>query len=132
MKKNIHLIRLAPRVITLAASLFLSVFSLDELGGGRPIFDQISGFLIHSIPSFVLLTVLAIAWKWAKTGGLILTFLGVIFTPLIFVMNYRHNHSVLISLSIIGLITLPIVLAGVLFMVSDSESKQKKQISTSH
>ncbi len=58
-----------PRVLSVAFILFLSLFALD-------VFGEYSGaelalaLLIHLIPSFVLLAVVAVAWKWELSGAI--------------------------------------------------------------
>ncbi|MBT4969322.1 MAG: hypothetical protein HOM80_09975, partial [Bacteroidetes bacterium] len=80
--------------------------------------QQIGGFLIHLIPSFVLLAVLIIAWKWEKIGGIIFMIIGLGISPFVFKMNYGMNESIWMSLGIILAITFPFVVVGVLFVLS--------------
>jgi len=94
------------------------MFSLDSFGAGIPLKDQILAWLIHMIPSFVLIAVLVIAWKWENIGGIIFISVGLAFTPFIFWGNYVNNHSVWLSLVIIVTITFPFILTGALFMLS--------------
>lgn len=107
-----------PRVICILAILFVSMFALDAFAPGLTIRQQLAGFLIHLIPSFVLLALLIIAWKWELAGGVLFIAVGFLLSPPIFLRNYRMNHSVLMSLGIILAITFPFVLAGVLFVLS--------------
>jgi hypothetical protein len=81
---------------------------------------------MNLIPAFVLLIILIIAWKWEKAGGIILTILGLVFCVIVFNMNYRRTHSVLISLQVILIICIPTVVAGILFLFSGWKSEVRK------
>jgi len=116
--RSVLLLHWAPRVLAIVAILFVSMFSLDSFGAGIPLKDQILAWLIHMIPSFVLIAVLVIAWKWENIGGIIFISVGLAFTPFIFWGNYVNNHSVWLSLVIIVTITFPFILTGALFMLS--------------
>lgn len=57
-----------PRVLGIVFVLFLSLFATDvfnEYSG----WEAAGGFLIHLIPSFVLLAIVAVAWKWELFGA---------------------------------------------------------------
>jgi hypothetical protein len=94
------------------------MFSLDAFQAGMSLKDQLLAWLIHMIPSFVLILILVIAWIWENIGGIMLLSLGLAFSPFIFWGNYTHNHSLWMSLLIILMITFPFILAGALFMLS--------------
>ncbi len=114
----IKLVHWLPRIICILAILFISIFALDAFEPGLTLWQQIGGFLIHLIPSFVLIIILLVAWRWELTGGMILIVLAVGLMPFIYSGNYANNHSVWISLSIILSINFPFALAGVLFILS--------------
>ena len=60
-----------PRVICIAFAIFLSLFALDvfneHLGFGKTLL----ALLIHLLPVYIVLLVLAIAWRWEWVGALI-------------------------------------------------------------
>ncbi len=116
--KSILFLHWAPRVLCIVAILFVSVFSLDAFQPGVPLTDETLAWLMHMIPSFVLIIILAIAWKWENIGGIIFLSLGLAFTPFIFWGNYTNNHSIWISLVVVLTITIPFILVGALFMMS--------------
>jgi len=107
-----------PRILCILAILFISLFALDAFEEGKTIGQQLLAFLIHLMPSFVLLAFLLVAWKWELIGGIIFMLIGIGFTPLIYKHNYNMNHSVGMSIGIIACITLPFVVIGILFIVS--------------
>jgi hypothetical protein len=105
-----------PRVLSILAIVFISIFSLDAFAPNLTIWQQLVGFFIHMIPSFALAALLIYTWKHEKWGGILFLLIGLIFTPIIFNWNYRMNNSVWISLAIITTITLPFVVVGILFL----------------
>ena len=106
-----------PRIICIIAILFISVFALDAFQPELTVWQQIQAFAMHLIPSFILLLILIIAWKWELVGGIIFLLVGIGFSPLVFMHNYRMNGSVGMSLLIIATITFPFILVGILFML---------------
>jgi len=118
MKKSIEVFHWIPRIICILSILFISLFALDSFRPDLTIWQQIGAFLIHLIPSFVLLALLIATWKWEFVGGIIFVIIGLSFSPFVFMHNYQMNHSVGMSLGIILSITFPFVIVGILFIVS--------------
>jgi hypothetical protein len=100
------------------------MFAFDVFDPELTIWQQILALLIHLIPSFVLLAILIIAWKWELIGGIIFMFIGIGFSPFIFMHNYKMNHSVGSTLITIALINLPFVIVGILFSLSQQLRKK--------
>ena len=121
------LLPLLPRILSIFAIGFISLFALDSFEHGT-LGEQILAFLLHMIPSLVLTIILAIAWKWELIGGILYILLGIVLSPFIYTHNYRMNHSIWISLEVIALITFPFILSGILFVWSHY---QKRKVSTS-
>ena len=126
MKTSIKVFHWLPRIICLLAILFVSLFAADAFAPGLTIWQQLGAFIMHLIPSFILLGFLIVAWKWEYVGGLIFLIIGLALSPLVFMHNYNMNHSVWMSLGIILAITFPFVIVGVLFMVSHSLKKKNR------
>lgn len=106
------------RVLCIAAIAFISLFALDSFETGRTFWQNMGAFVIHLIPTFILLILLVIAWKRELTGGILITLTGLLATPFIFSLNYQRTHSAGYTLGIISMITLPFIIAGILFIVS--------------
>lgn len=128
MKTSVKILHWAPRIICILAILFISLFALDSFSPDLTIWQQIGAFLIHLIPSFLLLVLLIVAWKREFIGGIIFTLIGLGFSPFIFVHNYKMNQSVWMSLTIVLVITVPFIIAGILFIMS--HRKKKKNLSS--
>ncbi|NTW24852.1 MAG: hypothetical protein HGA37_09145 [Lentimicrobium sp.] len=116
-----------PRILCILAILFISMFALDAFEHGLSIWQQLADFVIHLIPSLILLVLLVIAWKRELAGGILFALIGLVFSPIIYLLNYNLNHSVWISLSIILMVTFPFILVGVLFIVSHYKRRKDVQ-----
>jgi len=125
MKRSIILVHWTPRIICMLAILFISMFAADAFAPELTIWQQIVGFFMHLIPSFILLAVLLVAWKWELIGGIIFTAIGIVLSPIIFQHNYAMNQSVSMSLLVILMITFPFIVVGVLFMISHFMKKKQ-------
>jgi hypothetical protein len=113
----------APRILVILAILFVSIFALDSFSSERTFWQNAGAFLMHLIPSFILTGILIVAWKWEKIGGIILILIGLVFSVLLFKLNFGRNHSVWISLSIVLMLCFPFVLAGILFIMNSNRKK---------
>lgn len=127
MKISTKLLHWLPRVICILAILFISVFASDAFNPELTLKDQIIDFIRHLIPSFILILLLVLAWKKELIGGIVFTIIGLGLSPLIFVHNYRMNHSVWMSLGIITIITIPFTIVGILFILSHYRKKRLLQ-----
>lgn len=124
MKRSTRVFHWLPRILCILAILFISMFALDSFSSGLTIWQQTGAFLILLIPSFILVLLLIIAWKWEYLGGIIFTAIGLLMSPVIFFHNYHMNQSVWMSLGIILAITFPFIVIGILFLVSRYKKKQ--------
>ena len=122
-KENITL--WTPRILCIGAILFVSMFALDSFDPGIPLGQQLLNFLMHLIPSFVLILLLVIAWKWQLIGGILFTIAGIGFSPFVFMLNYNRTQSVTTSLFVILIITIPFVVVGTLFIMGHYMKKEK-------
>ncbi|WP_449421298.1 DUF7670 domain-containing protein [Pelagihabitans pacificus] len=130
MKVRSKIIHWLPRVICILAILFISMFALDAFNHEKTIWQQIGDFLMHLIPSFILIVFLIIAWKREFIGGVLFILIGLGFSPFIFLHNYNMNQSVWVSLMIVLIITVPFIIVGILFIVS--HRMKKKNLSSSN
>lgn len=128
MKTSTKVIHWIPRILCILAILIVSMFALDSFSSDRTFWQNITAFMLHLIPSFVLLAVLIVAWKWEKVGGIILTVIGIILLIVLFNLNYKQRQfSLAQSLINVSLLCLPFVISGILFIVS--HYRKKKELS---
>ncbi|MEJ2112730.1 MAG: hypothetical protein P8X62_03155 [Flavobacteriaceae bacterium] len=126
MNNSIKIFHWLPRLLCILAILFVSMFALDAFSPELSLWQQIGAFLIHLIPSFILLALLILAWKRELIGGIIFILIGLGLSPIVFSHNYRMNHSVIMSLGIILTITIPFAIVGILFIISHFKKKKEK------
>jgi prolipoprotein diacylglyceryltransferase len=128
MKTSIKVLYWTARILCILAILFISLFALDSVSSERTFWQNATALIMSLIPSFVLLAALIIAWKWEKTGGIILTIIGLALSIFVFVLNYKRNQfSVANSLKNALILAIPFVLAGILFIIS--HHRKKKELS---
>ena len=124
---SVKILHWLPRVLCIMAILFVSMFAFDAFGPGLSLWVQIGHFIQHLVPSFVLIALLLVAWKWEKIGGIVFLLVGLGFSPFIFLLNYNRNHfSLGNSLLVVLIVSLPFALVGVLFLVSDRLKKARR------
>ena len=62
----------APRVLGLAFAAFTSIFAADAFGGVEGFWQGALALLLHLLPTFFVLAILAIAWRRERPGGILL------------------------------------------------------------
>ena len=125
METKEMIIHWSPRILGIGAILFVSMFSLDAFEPGLPLSRQLLNFMMHLIPSFVLLVLLIIGWKKPYLGGILFAIIGVVLSPFVYILNYNRTHSIWISLAIILIITVPFIVVGILFLISHFQNRRK-------
>ena len=126
MKTSTKILQWTPRILCILAILFISLFSLDSFSSERTFWQNTGAFLMHLIPSFVLLAILIVAWKWENIGGIILIIVGVVLCVYTFNLNYNQRHFTLWqSIINVSMLCLPFVLAGILFILSHRAKKKE-------
>lgn len=98
------------RTARLAAILiifFTSLFSLDVFEQEASPLQLLGGFLVHNIPAFVMLLLLAAAWKRPAVG-----FAGFLAVALLFTAFFVRDRDSLFTLLLFGL---PLVMVALLF-----------------
>jgi len=98
-----------PRVLAVVYALFIALFSFDVFSLDSSLLDKLGGFLIHNIPTLIILFALFLSWKKPIYGGTAFIVIGAIFT-LFFRTYQRWDIFILISA--------PILLIGILFILN--------------
>ena len=70
-----------PRILCILAILFCQYVCTGCFSPGLRWWEQIRDFLIHLIPSYILLLFLWVAWIKEKLGGILFIVIGTITTP---------------------------------------------------
>ena len=98
----------SPRVLGILIAVFVSLFALDVLGEGYSIVETIVALAMHLIPTFVILIVLGIAWRWEWIGGFLFVTLGVLYITLFWEPSNLPAYLVISG---------PLFLTGILFLL---------------
>ena len=101
----------APRVLTIVFIAFVSLFALDVFEEGRGFWKTLVALAMHLIPSFVMVGILVLSWRWEWVGAALYTALAGLF--LWWDHNYRHN-----ALIAVLMLTVPLFLMAALFLVN--------------
>lgn len=96
------------RTLGILVSVLTGVFALDAFSQGAPFFEALPEFLVHLIPSAVLLAVVGASWRWQWIGGIVFIGLAVLYAA---TMARGHFDWVLV-------ISVPLMVVGSLFLWS--------------
>ncbi len=125
MKPHNRFLWWTPRILGILAIIFISLFAFDAFSEDSTFWQNLAGFLLHLIPSFVLIALLIFAWKQELWGGTAFTVLGLFFIPLIFHVNNRPGNTFWLTLGVTMMVTLPFIVIGILFIVSHYVNKRR-------
>lgn len=74
MKERVRrLLFWTPRITLLLFALLLTLFALDVFGQGTGFWETLLALVMHLIPTWAMLIVVALAWRWEWIGTLLLT-----------------------------------------------------------
>ena len=106
-----------PRVLCLLFAGFISLFALDVFGETRGFWNTAVALFMHLIPTFLLLGLLALSWRWDWVGGLSFPALGA-FYIIAFWGRFHWSAYALISGSLF--------LLGALFLLSWRQRAERR------
>ena len=107
-----------PRILGIAFALFLSLFALDVFGEGLGFWRTLLALFMHLIPVFVVLAVIALAWRWEWVGFVFLTALGFVYIRFASMRHFGWQPYALIS----G----PLFLVALLFLINWLKRRELK------
>ncbi len=117
MKTTTKVFHWAPRILGLLMTLFIGMFALDSFDPQLTLWQQITGFLIHLVPAYIVLATVVIGWKWDLAGCYIYYTLAILYGI------WAQQHLLWI-LGISG----PLFLLGTLFLISSYLKKRERQL----
>jgi hypothetical protein len=112
MKKISKSLYWTPRIITIFFILFLAMFSLDVFDSCNYLWECILGLLIHNVPVFILIIILAISWKYEIVGAIAFAIMGVAYIILLALNPEFEWYMISWAITIAG----PLFLIGYLFL----------------
>ena len=68
-----------PRILCLLFAGFISLFAADVFGEGNGFWRTILALFMHLIPTWIVLIVLAIAWRRGWVGAILFVLLGAVY-----------------------------------------------------
>ncbi len=101
-----------PRILSVLFILFLALFSLDVFGMHLGFWATLLGLLIHNIPTFVLIAVLIVSWRYEIVGGIAFILAGLFYIAMLLAGSFEPYMLTWI-LAISG----PASLIGILFLL---------------
>ena len=101
----------SPRILTSAFALFVSIFALDVFAEFHGFWRVALALAIHLIPTFIVIAVLVVAWKWEWIGA-------VVFASLAAWYCWTSIHKPWFGWSVILAIPLPLLVIACLFLVN--------------
>ena len=105
-----HYVTWTLRVLLIIMILLFAMFSLDVFEEGKSFWDTTVAFLMHNIPSFIMIIILIIAWKWENFGGALLMLCVLGFAIFLFVRSGNFMYGTLIMVGIPFLIGMMFVI----------------------
>jgi hypothetical protein len=100
--------------------LFLTMFSLDVFEMEGTLLEKLGGFVMHSIPSLVLVAVLLVSWRNPLLGGILtLASAGAL------TLRFRIQ-----GITELATLVLPLVVVGILFIAAYLVSRKQAPGST--
>jgi len=100
-----------PRVLCIAFVAFISIFALDVFGHGAGFWQTVLALLMHLLPTFLLLAVLAISWRREWFGGIVFIVLGILYIVWAWNKPFGRWYTLLMMAG-------PPVLVGALFLLN--------------
>jgi hypothetical protein len=98
-----------PRVLTILFAIFLSLFALDVFDEGFGFWGTVVALFMHLIPTWIVLGVLALSWRWEWVGTVAFAALGSLYAY--FAVGRGHPEWTLV-------ISGPLFLVGGLFLLN--------------
>ena len=96
---------------------FITLFALDVFGEGYGFWGTIVAFVMHMVPTLLILAVVLLAWRWPWVGGVLFPGLGIYY---MIMSRGRMRWTTLLIL--VG----PVMLIGALYWVHWGWQHSKK------
>ena len=132
-------IRWVARILCILAIGWIAMWSVEATEGKVGLGRQILGFLMAPpfLMSVVLIIILIIAWKRELIGGILIALIGLATPALNYILTYhrrlhmasqgfRVGSDVWVALNFFVIISLPLIIPGVLFIISYLLHRPKK------
>ena len=110
MNKSINKILFwAPRILCIIFALFTAIFAIDVFNEDYSFWKTILAFVMHLIPSGIIVLVLIVSWRWDWIGGILFMAMP------IFYIYWAWGRF---PISVYLIMCLPMVLISILFFIN--------------
>ena len=116
-KKSKNALCWSPRILAMLFALFISLFALDVFSGGHSLFKMMLAFLIHLIPTWIIIFTIIISWKREWVAAMVFIILGVAYI----IMAWGK-----FPFSVYLLISGPLFIIGILYWLNWIESGSQR------
>lgn len=99
----------SPRILSILFAVFISLFALDVFSENYSPWQTIAALLIHLIPTYIIVSVLILSWKWEWIGAVVFTAFA--FLYLVMTRGKFHWSTYLV-------ISGPLLFLGLLFLLN--------------
>jgi len=106
-KKTSRFLLWTPRVLGILFILFIGMFALDVFQENHGFWSSVLLFLVHLIPSYILLAILLLCWRWPAAGLLYIVLAGW------YLLKFYGRFPVSVYFVVAG----PAVVCGALFVL---------------
>ena len=96
-----------PRILCILFAIGISLFALDAFENNEGFWKTLLALLIHLIPTFIVIGVLVLSWRWPWVGGASYVLLGIAY--LIWSSRSGRGSSI---------ISIPLFSIGILFIIN--------------
>jgi hypothetical protein len=110
----------SPRILCILFALFTSIFAFDVFEGQHPFGEILLALFMHLIPTFFIIFILILAWRWEWIGGIAFILLSISYVVWVW-----GRFPLLVYIVICG----PMLIISILFFISWN---LRKDIKTKH
>ena len=103
----------SPRALGILFALFISLFALDVFSEGYGLGEAVIAFLIHLVPTYIVVIALIIAWRWEAVGALLFAAVAALY----WVMSRGETW----------IIPAPLLVVALLFLLNWAYGKRRKE-----
>jgi len=96
-----------PRILCILFAIGISLFALDAFENNEGFWKTLLALLIHLIPAFIVIAVLALSWRWPWVGGVSYVLLGIAYL----IWSSRSGRGS-------AIIYIPLFSIGILFLIN--------------
>jgi hypothetical protein len=100
-----------PRVLGISFAAFIGIFAVDVFHEGVPAWQVALALLMHLLPTFLVLSVLALSWRREWVGGVLFIALAVLY------LLWARSKP-FFGWQVVLSIAAPLSLVGVLFLLN--------------